>query len=125
MISSGAVDRFFGVALILASGGHLFGSFSAYPMGSTELVWAVSASVLTILLASINLLRANRPGDKALAQICLAGCVAWIALAVAFNASVGNILDPRGLAHAIITAALAFFSLRTMAGAPAGGQVAI
>jgi len=104
MVSSRIVDRFFGVALIIAATGHLFGSFGHYAVDSTEPVWAISASVLAILLASINLLRVNRPADRTLAWICLGGRVAWIALALAFNASTGNIFDPRGLTHAIVTA---------------------
>jgi TRAP-type C4-dicarboxylate transport system permease large subunit len=113
MVSSRTVDRVFGVALIVAAVGHLFGSLGKYPVGSSELVWAISASALAILLAAINLLRVNRPDDKTLAWICLAGCIVWIVLALAFNVSIGNIFDPRGLTHAIVTAALAFFSLRT------------
>jgi len=117
MISSRAVDRFFGVALIIAAVGHLFGSLGKYAVGSSELVWAISASALAILLAAINLLRVYRPDDRALAWICLAGCVAWIVLALAFNFSIRNIFDPRGLTHAIVSAMLAFFSMRTARGA--------
>jgi hypothetical protein len=117
MVSSKTVDRFFGVALVIAAAGHLFGSFGKYAVGSSELVWAISASALAILLAAINLLRVNRPDDKTLAWICLTGCIAWIVLALAFNVSIGNIFDPRGLTHAIVTAALAFFSQRTARGA--------
>lgn len=75
------VDRAFGVLLVLAAVAHTFGSLSAYAFLSTELVWAFAASALAILLASINLLRVNRPEDLALAWICFVGCVAWIALA--------------------------------------------
>ena len=113
MVSSRIVDRVVGVALIIAAVGHLFGSFGKYAVGSTELVWAISASVLAILLAAINLLRVSRRDDKALAWICLAGCITWIALALAFNISIGNIFDPRGLTHAIVTAVLAYFSWRS------------
>jgi hypothetical protein len=91
----------------------LFGSSGKYAFGSTVLVWAISASALATLLAAINLLRVNRPDDRSLAWICLAGCIAWIMLTLAFNVSIGNIFDPRGLTHAIVTAGLAFFSLRT------------
>lgn len=116
-MASRIVDRVFGVALVIAALGHLFGSFAKYAVGSTELIWAVSASAFAILLAAINLLRAGRPGDRALAWICLIGCIAWIVLALAFNLSIGNIFDPRGLTHAIVTAVLAFFSLRTLTAA--------
>jgi hypothetical protein len=77
-------------------------------------VWAVSASALAVLLASINLLRTSRTGDRALAWICLIGCLAWIVLALAFNLSIGNVFDPRGLIHAIVTMVLAFFSLQSL-----------
>ncbi len=110
------VDRAFGVLLVLAAIAHTFGSLSAYAFLSTELVWAFAASALAILVAAINLLRVNRPEDRTLAWICFAGCIAWIVLVLAFNVSVGNIADPRGLTHALVTAVLAFFSLRIATG---------
>jgi hypothetical protein len=110
------VDRAFGVLLILAAIAHTLGSLGAYAFLSTELVWAFSASALAILVASINLLRVDRPQDRALAWICFAGCIAWIMLALAFNVSVGSIADPRGLTHAVVTAVLAFFSFRAATG---------
>jgi len=107
------IDRTLGVALIVAAIAHTFGSLNAYAFLSTELVWAISASAFAILIAAINMLRMNRPGDHTLAWICFVGCVAWIVLALSFNVSIGHVADPRGLIHAIVTAGLAFFSFRS------------
>lgn len=106
------VDRAFGVLLILAGLGHAFGSVAAYRLGSSELVWALCATVLAVLLGSLNLLRTARPDDRALAWITFCGSAVWVVLAIAFGASVGNVLDPRALTHAVVAFVLAGFSLR-------------
>jgi hypothetical protein len=108
------VDRAFAVLLILAAAGHSVGSFEAYR--STELVWALCASLYAVLLAAINLLRVSRPDDRSLAWIGFFGGVAWIVVALSFGMSIGNALDPRGLTHAVIALVLALFSLRTATG---------
>jgi hypothetical protein len=108
------VDRAFGVLLILAAAGHSVGSLQAYH--STELIWALCASLYAVLLAAINLLRVNRPEDRSLAWIAFAGSAVWVIVALAFNLSIGNAVDPRGLTHAVIAIVLAVFSLRTATG---------
>jgi hypothetical protein len=106
-------DRIFAGLLFLFALGHVAGSVLAYPFLSSELVWAISATVLAILLAALNFVRAGRPGDRTLAWICTIGCLAWLVLALAFGVSIGNIFDPRADLHALVALVLALFSLRT------------
>jgi hypothetical protein len=114
-------DRIVAGLLLLFSLMHAAGSVAAYPFLSSELVWAISASVLGVLLAALNFLRAGRRSDVPLAWICFAGCAAWAVLALSFGVSIGNLLDPRPLLHAVVALALAVFSLSTIlrsAGSP-------
>jgi hypothetical protein len=67
------------------------------------LLWALCASLVVFLLGAINLLRAGRKGDPALAWICLAGGICWIAASVRFGALVGNLADMRVLIFVLIT----------------------
>ena len=117
------VDRAFAVLLILAAAGHSVGSFQAYH--STELVWALSASLYALLLAVLNLLRVNRPDDRSLACVAFAGSAVWVVVALSFGLSIGNPFDPRALTHATIALVLAVFSLRMAIGRPAMRVVAI
>ena len=77
------------------------------------LVWALSGSLAALLVAALNLMRVNRPGDGSLAWVAAAGSIAWALVAIGFGASVGNVFDPRALYHTIAGAALAAFSIRT------------
>ena len=108
------IDRAFGGLLFLAAAGHTLGSVQAYR--STELIWALCASLFAVLLAATNLLRVNRPEDRSLAWIAFAGSAVWVIVALAFNLSIGNAVDPRGLTHAVIAIVLAVFSLRVATG---------
>ncbi|SRR6266404_4292726 len=107
------VDRALAVLLILGAGGHLFGSITAHGDSPQTLVWAVSASVLMVLLGALNLLRTKRPDDQAFACITGAGSMCWAALAVAFGVAIHNVLDPRAVANVIFALGLAGFSVRT------------
>jgi hypothetical protein len=78
-----------------------------------NLLWALSASFATFLLAAINLLRTGRTGDRTLAWISFAGCVVQVAFAISFGLLIANIFDFRPLATAIIALVLAAFSLRS------------
>lgn len=77
------------------------------------LLWALSASFAVLLLAAVNLLRAGRPGDRALAWVSLTGCLVWIGFVVQFGILIGNVLDFRPLIHLVLSGVLAVFSLRT------------
>jgi hypothetical protein len=101
------IDRALGGLLIVGSLLHGMGSIRAYASEPTTLVWALSATMAGLLLGTINLVRAGRPGDRALAWICVCGCIAWVGQSIAFGVSIGSPLDPRVLIHAINASALA------------------
>jgi hypothetical protein len=113
------VDRAFGWLLVVGGLLHSVGSVMHLANRPDVLVWALSGSLAALLLASLNLMRVNRPGDRTLAWVCTAGSIAWVLVAVGFGVSIGNVLDPRALIHAVNAAVLAGFSIRT-AVAPAG-----
>ena len=110
------VDRFFAVLLLAFGAMHAFGSVTAYAFLTPELVWALSASGFSILIAALNFIRAGRPEDRTLAWVCFAGCVVWAVIALAFGASVGNLADPRAVLHALAAVGLAVFSFRSATG---------
>ena len=109
------LDRTLAVLLLLGALGHTLGSLKIYGGEPMVLLWALSASVLCVLLGAINLLRVNRPQDAALASICAAGMVAWLACTLAFGHLIGNFLDLRIVIFSLISIGLIFFSLRTAA----------
>lgn len=106
-------DLIFSGILVLGGIGHAFGSYYAYKDTPMTLLWALSGSLALLLLASINLLRVARPGDKALAWICFFGNVAWIAACVAFARITGSAFDIRPDLHGLAALALALFSLKS------------
>jgi peptidoglycan/LPS O-acetylase OafA/YrhL len=110
------IDRIAGWLLLIGALLHGYGSYLAYPSLSSNLIWALSGSVAALLLASINLLRVNRPDDRPLAWIGFAGCLLWIGIVGAFAATLPNPIDPRPLYHLIVTLVLVVFSLRTALG---------
>jgi hypothetical protein len=107
------LDRTFAALLMLGAVGHTLGSIKVYGSQPMVLLWALSASVLCVLLGAINLLRVNRPQDAALAWVCAAGMVAWLACTLTFGHLIGNFLDPRILIFSLISLGLIFFSVRT------------
>ena len=107
------LDRIFGCLLILGGLGHAFGSFHAYGNNPMSLLWALCASLFGFLLAAVNLLRAGRRHDPALAWISFFGCLAWAAFVVWFGAIIGSFADFRVLINLIVTLALAAFSVRS------------
>jgi hypothetical protein len=107
------LDRLFGWLLVLGAILHSGGSFVALRGNPGVLVWALAGSLAALLVAALNLLRVNRPGDRSLARVAAAGSIAWTLVAIGFGASVGNVFDPRALYHTIAGAVLAAFSIRT------------
>jgi hypothetical protein len=108
------IDRVFGWFLVLGGLLHAYGSWDGYRNTPELLLWAWSGSLAALLLAALNLLRIERPADRPLAWVCLAGCVAWIAVALGFGAVIGNVFDARALIHALNAAVLAAMSVRTL-----------
>jgi hypothetical protein len=107
-------DRIFGWLLIVGSLLHAMGSVAGYRNMPVTLVWALSGTLAGLLLAGLNLLRVERPNDRALAWMSFAGCLGWIAVALSFGKAFGNVFDFRVLTHVIITMVLAAMSLRTL-----------
>lgn len=107
------IDRVFGWLLVLGAILHSVGSFVALRSNPGVLVWALSGSLAALLVAALNLMRVNRPGDRTLAWVSAAGSIAWTLVAIGFGASIGNVLDPRAMYHAVAGAVLAVFSVRT------------
>jgi hypothetical protein len=107
------LDRLFGCLMFLGGIGHGIGSYQFYKSQPMNLLWALSASFATFLLAALNLLRAGRPGDSSLAWTSFVGCLVQAGFAVCFGLLIGKMLDFRPLVSAIIALVLAVFSLRT------------
>ena len=110
------VDRVFGWLLLLGGFGHGLGSLRVYGHQPELLLWAECATLAGWLLAALNLLRAGRPADRALAWVSFAGCIGWVFAAVAFGRLIENMLNFRPLINRILALALAGFSPRTALG---------
>jgi len=110
------VDRICACILILGGLLHAVGSYLGYKNQPITLFWALNASTLALLIGAINLLRVVRPGDRPLAWICFASSLAWAIGAFILGVLLGNIFDPRPLTHAVMSLALAGFSLRAALG---------
>jgi hypothetical protein len=107
------VDRAFGWLLVVGGLLHSVGSTMSLAKRPEALVWALSGALAAFLVAALNLMRVNRPEDRTLAWVSAAGSMAWLSVAIGFGSSIGNLLDPRALVHAVNAAVLAAFSIRT------------
>jgi hypothetical protein len=105
------VDRIFSLILILGGLLHGMGSFVMYKNSPMTLLWSLCATVLTLLIAALNLLRVERPADRPLAWICFASSLSWGVAAFTAGVLIGNIFDPRPLMHWVTALVLAGFSL--------------
>jgi hypothetical protein len=108
------VDRSLAVLLIVvAGGGHTAGAIATYHDQPIALLSALGMSVLAILIGALNLLRTNRPNDRALAWLAVGATSAWFIISVIFGLLIGNLLDPRVIGFVFITAGLIYFGLTT------------
>jgi hypothetical protein len=108
------VDRSLAVLLIIvAGGGHAAGAIATYHDQPIALLSALGMSVLAILIGALNLLRTNRPNDRALAWLAVGATAAWFIISVSFGFLIGNLLDPRVIGFVLITAGLTYFGLTT------------
>jgi hypothetical protein len=112
------VDRIFAWILILGGLLHGVGSYIGYKHQPMTMLWSLCATLLTLLIAAINLLRVERPSDRPLAWISFAGSLSWAVAAFSAGLLIGNIFDPRPLMHWISALVLAGFSLKTALGVP-------
>lgn len=111
------VDRIFGWLLVVSSLLHGIGSIAALLHTNLDmLVWAESGMLAGLMAAAVNLLRAGRPHDRALALVSAGGCIGWLIVAVWFGIRIGNVFDPRPLIHCLVAFVLLAFSLRTALG---------
>jgi hypothetical protein len=98
----------FVLAALLALGGtgHLVGTLTGYPPGSEVFVWSLTAVCYVYVLVFLHVLRISRPDDRPVMVAATIATLAWLVLALAFGAAIGNIADPRALTQAGISAAL-------------------
>jgi hypothetical protein len=118
-----AIDRVFGALLILAACGHTAGTVLRTPFMSGIFVWSLGSSLAAFLLAALHLVRAGRPWDRPLAGIAAVGTACWILVALGFGVSIGNVVDPRVMTQAGVSAVLVGFSVRTLVRGAAGGAL--
>jgi hypothetical protein len=78
------------------------------------LLWSLCASLFVFLLAAINLIRAGRPTDNALAWVCLAAGLCWIVVSVRFGLLIGNLFDFRPVIFTILTGGLCVLCVRAL-----------
>jgi membrane protein DedA with SNARE-associated domain len=108
------IDQACGWILILGACGHTGGTLLWLPKMSAIWIWSLGSALAALLLGAMNLLRASRENDQALAWITTVGTFCWGLVAVAFGVSIGNLLDPRPLMHAVDSLALVGFSVATL-----------
>jgi hypothetical protein len=110
------LDRVLSCLLILGGIGHTFGSLQFYKSDQMTLLWSLCASLFVFLLATLSLIRAGRPHDRALAWVCLVAGLCWIAASLRFAVLIGNLLDFRPLIFGVLTLGLCAFCVRTLIG---------
>jgi hypothetical protein len=108
------IDRTFGWLLVLGSLGHTIGTLMWTQPMSGIFIWSLGSSLAAALLGVLNIVRAGRPDDKTLATISAIGTACWALLALGFGKSIGNLLDPRAVGHAMIAVVLVIFSVITL-----------
>jgi hypothetical protein len=106
------IDRILAWILVLGGLGHGAGSYLGYRHEPLTMLWALSASLFSLLVAAINLLRSGRPGDRPLAWIAFAGSLALAISAFTFGVLIGNAFDVRALVNGFTALLLAGFSMR-------------
>jgi hypothetical protein len=113
-------------ALLAVGGiGHLLGTLTGYVPGTEVFIWSLTASVFVFVLVFLHVLRIVRPADRPVRAAANIVSVAWICLALAFGASVGNIADPRALMHAIVTLGLLITSVMASGSRVSGSVEAV
>ena len=120
------LDRAFGWLLVVGGLLHAVGAWNANHAKPGVLLWALTGSLSAFLIAALNLLRVERPHDRPLAWLSLAGSLAWLAVALSVGELAGNFVDPRVVANVINAGVLAVMSIRSLrAGTLADAQVGV
>jgi hypothetical protein len=109
-------DKALAVLLVLGAIGHTMGSMQFYKGQPHALFWALCTSVLIVLVAAMNWLRADRAQDAGLAWVTAAATLAYAGISIGFGFLIGNPLDWRALSFAAVSLALVALSLRTAFG---------
>ena len=107
------LDRALSILLIVAGIVHAVDSFSFY-RDELTLLWAVCGALFVILIGAISLLRASRPGDRALGWICLVSELVWIAVVIWFGQITFGLLRLHILVVLAVTVGMCVFSVRTI-----------
>ncbi|WEZ85609.1 hypothetical protein P6U16_26750 (plasmid) [Rhizobium sp. 32-5/1] len=98
--------------LALGALGHLYGTFSGYPLGSEVFVWSLSATAFTLAVVTFNLMACS--GDRFPVVAAMVSAAVWAALALGFGSAVGNIFDPRAVIHAVPSIMLATLDAKSL-----------
>jgi len=108
-----------GLIAVLALGGlgHFAGTLIGYEPGSEIFVWSLTAVCYVFVVAFLQALRLRREQDRWISTGATLATAAWMGLALAFGAAVGDIFDPRGLVHAGASAGLLIATAMGRAGA--------
>jgi hypothetical protein len=110
------LDRTLAVLLVLGAAGHTLGSIKAYSQQPIVLLWALCASLYTVLLGVVNLLRTARPADRALAWVAVVASACWIPVSIAFGVLIGQPFDPRVVVFVLICSGLVALGLKNALG---------
>ena len=110
-----AIDRSAAVLLAFFSAGHgIVGTLMSSPLTEQITLWSFSGSIAAWLIAAMNWLRADRPGDKGLALWSMLGALAWIGLMVWLMQIAAMWADPRPWLFIVVCTVLVGFSQRSM-----------
>jgi hypothetical protein len=109
-----SLDRILSYLLILGGIGHTLGSFHFYKADPMTQLWSLCASLFVFLFAAISLIRAGRPGDTAIAWLCLAAGLCWIVASLRFAFLIGNFFDFRPMIFTVVTLGLCAMCVRTL-----------
>ena len=114
ILLSRKLDWIFCGLMAFAAAGHLLGTFTLVERGTQTFVWSLAGVLAAALLVALNVMRMNRPNDRTLSWVSLLGCLAWVAIALLFGSTIGNIMDFRVLIHAVAALGLSILSWRTL-----------
>ena len=106
-------DRVLSILLIVGGVWHAINSLGYYHDDLT-LLWALCGCLFIFLFGAVSLLRASRPGDSALAWICLVSGAAWIAAVLRFGYLTGRIVDSHVLIVVVVTVGMCIFGVRSL-----------
>jgi hypothetical protein len=108
--------RAFAALLLLGAVGHTLGSINVYKGQPHALFWSLCTSVLIVVVAAMNWLRADRPQDLGLAWVTAVATLAYAGISVGFGFLIGSPLDWRALSFAAVSLVLAALSAGTALG---------